>query len=36
VYLNPGYSGRPKHNQERTVAILDTATPELTVEFFNL
>ncbi|TAK94754.1 MAG: metallophosphoesterase [Verrucomicrobia bacterium] len=36
VYLNPGYSGRPKHAQERTVAILDTATPELTVEFFNL
>src|SRR6266568_1157093 len=27
VYLNPGYSGRPKHAQERTVAILDTATP---------
>jgi putative phosphoesterase len=36
VYLNPGYAGRPKLGLERTVAILDTATPDLAVEFFNL
>jgi uncharacterized protein len=36
MFLNPGYAGRPKPNQERTVAILDTGARELCAEFFNL
>lgn len=36
MFLNPGYSGRPKHNQERTVAIVDTGAADLCAEFFTL
>jgi len=36
LFLNPGYAGRPKPNQERTVAIIDTRAQELCAEFFSL
>lgn len=36
MYLNPGYSGRPKHGQQRSVAILHTEAKEPWVEFIDL
>jgi uncharacterized protein len=36
VYLNPGYAGRPRINQLRTVAILDCARSGLVPQFHSL
>ena len=36
MYLNPGYSGRPKHELTRSVARLTCTDTDLTVEFVNL
>ena len=36
LFLNPGYSGRHKHGQERSVAILDCRPDDLVVEFIPL
>lgn len=35
-YLNPGYAGRIRFNQPRSVAILDLRAPSLTVRFIDL
>lgn len=35
-YLNPGYAGKPKHDAERSVAILHCAGKEIRVEYFQL
>lgn len=36
LFLNPGYAGRPKHAQERSVAILHSTPHDLHAEFFKL
>ncbi len=36
LFLNPGYSGRPKFQQPRSVAILSVIKTEITVEFLPL
>jgi putative phosphoesterase len=35
-YLNPGYAGKPKHNTERSVAILHCGKNEIRPEFLPL
>ena len=35
-YLNPGYAGKPKHDAERSVAILHCDGKEIRVEFLPL
>ena len=36
LYFNPGYSGRPKFNQSRSVAILHCDDRDITAEYFEL
>jgi len=35
-FLNPGYAGRPKFNQPRTVAVLDCNDADISAEFRSL
>lgn len=36
LYFNPGYAGKPKFNQERSVAILSCDSEGITAEYFSL
>ncbi len=36
LYFNPGYAGKPKFNQERSVAILSCDLEGITAEYFSL
>ena len=36
LFFNPGYSGRPKFNQARSVAILHCSGTKITAEFLSL
>jgi putative phosphoesterase len=36
LYFNPGYSGKPKHNAERSVAILHLENAGIRHEFISL
>jgi len=36
LFINPGYSGAPRHSTSRSVAILEVSGDELTVDFHGL
>ena len=36
LFINPGYSGAPRHSTARSVAILEVSGDELTVDFHGL
>jgi predicted phosphodiesterase len=36
LYFNPGYAGKPRFNQARSVAILHCGPKNIRAEFFNL